>query len=354
MAAIIGIDSRIFVRDTIRKDRTPGHFESVLGVAVKVNNYDSFVNDYKTAITSALSDNGIEPNYLYYCTHDLRHYKEYYDIVSSFSKTIRDSIDKLHVFYTLFSPKRIEKVNVYGRYSRRTKLHLSHSTRTYSQLIKEHLVNCFPAICAWRLMEHFAPNPSSIIFHLDSYSGRISEAYEELEESTFHRRVYPSGDCTNPVISTADLFLGLLDKRLEKQKRPLIFENIRPALSEFGENVLAYPIMNKHLPKITPIDNIPIDVSPHIPHPVFWVMKTDPLLNAGVLKGSKAYRSLLDYAANQGGVVKLFEKAKDIRLFQNGDTGVYFDSKGKETIDSYKKMGKKLIPLSLDTLVPDE
>ena len=224
--------------------------------------------------------------------------------------------------------------------------------RTQKQLIKEHLVNTFPGICAWRLMEFFSS--ASVQFHIDFYEGHISEAQEELEKSPFEKFVFPSGDCINPVISTADILIGLLDKRLSEKKLFLLFENIRKALPEFGEKVLAYPILNKHFPKITPVDKIPIDNNKHMIRPIYWVFKGDNVINSKDLKHSGTYRNLLDYVSYKGGCVKIFDKNKDSLMMNQGDFGVYLNEMGKEQIKSYNKIGKKILLFNIDLMIPDD
>ena len=113
-----------------------------------------------------------------------------------------------------------------------------------------------------------------------------------------------------------------------------------------------YPILNQHLPKITPLDKTSIDVHSKIKHPVFWIFKNDPNIANELLTDSKAFRNLVDYAAIQGGVVKAFEKNRDTRCIKRGDYGVYFNESGKETVKSYAKLGKPLKPFKLDFMVP--
>lgn len=352
MVSIVGIDSRDFRRNSLKRDGSTGYFESVIGVAVKVKDYDLFSIQYQTAMKLAFSEVGLETNYQFYCVHDLSEFDELkkIKILEVFAKEISLYVEKIHVFYTLFSMKRLDKVQVFGRYSKKHKLKLSNSTMTYEELRSKHILQCFPAICAWKLVEYFSPG--TVQFHLDSYEGHICEAQEILENSKFIRYVYPSGDCANPVISTADLLLELLDKRLGIKNKYLVFDNIRPALPEFGENLLVKPIHNKHLPKITPLDKESINTLSSIKHPVFWVFKGDKLIDSATLKTSKPYRGLVDFAASAGGVVKLFDSNKDIEYWQKGDYGVYFNSLGKETIESYKKIGKEFKPFSLDTMIP--
>lgn len=350
MQSIIGIDSRIFLRDVIKRNGVTGHFESVLGVAVKVNDYDSFNKNYRAAIEKAFSENGVEIDYQYYCASDLSDITRKYDILDTFSREISKYVDRIHVFYTLFSKRRLEEVQVYGRMAKNKKIKLAASTRTYEKLISKHLVQCFPAICAWRLTQYL--HPKTVLFHLDSYGGHICEAQEELENDGYTRLVFPNGDCSNPVISTADLLLDLIDKRFEIQHKLLIFDNIRGVMPEFGNNLLVYPISNKHLSKITPLEKKPIDTISVIKHPVFWVFKGEELINSITMKTSKAFRNLVDYAASQYGVVKMFESGKDIEYVQEGDFGVYLNTKGKEIIDSYRKLGKKFKPFKLDNMVP--
>ena len=274
-----------------------------------------------------------------------------YEILDVFVKKISEHIEKIHVFYTLFSKKQIESVRVYGRLAERKQIKLAAPFRTYEQLISQHLIQCFPAICAWKLTQYLSSGTAA--FHLDSFEGHIFEAQEILEKSGFNISVYPGGDCSNPVISTADLLLDLLDKRLEDQGKSLLFDNIRPVLSEFGDNVLVYPILSKHLPFITPVDKVPIDTMTLIKHPVFWVFKGSEMIDSNIIKRSKSYRNLLDYASSCCGVVKMFGK-KDIEHFRDGDYGVYLNTMGKEIINSYIKAGKRFKPYKFDLMVESE
>ena len=43
MLDVIGIDSRRFIRKVIKKDGSEGSFESVLGIGIRVNNYDNYI-----------------------------------------------------------------------------------------------------------------------------------------------------------------------------------------------------------------------------------------------------------------------------------------------------------------------
>ncbi len=345
----IGFDSRMFTRNVIKKDKTEGFFESVLGAGIRADDIDDFDKHYSKAIEIALKDSGIEGDYKYYCTHDIPEAKREV-FLESFFKQIQCKIECAHIFYTLFSESQLRNIKVYGRKSKRLGLKFAKPTRTRIELLAEHISQCFPAICAWRICGFFSTHNTH--FHFDFYQGHICEAQEEIER--FNCTIYPNGDCANPLISTADLLLALLDTRLRRQNKFLLFENIRPTLPELGDRVKVYPILNQHLPKITPLDDIPINANRLIKHPVFWIFKNDPLITNEFIKGSKAYRNLVDFAAAQGGVVKMFDKKNDLTNLYDSDYGVYFDSSGRETIESYKKFGKPLKPMKIDIMVPQE
>lgn len=86
MPSIVGIDSRIFKRESIKSNGQPGHFESVLGVAVKVKDYASFDKHYQIAMQYAFSAVGRSTDYAYYCINDLRDFgdKDKYKIIEMF------------------------------------------------------------------------------------------------------------------------------------------------------------------------------------------------------------------------------------------------------------------------------
>jgi len=350
MPSIVGIDSRIFKRENIKRNGEQGHFESILGIAVKVRNYVEFDLDYQNALQLSFEENGKEINYTYYCTNDIKDYTEKDSIIQTFVENISDKIEKIHVFYTLFSEKHEKEVKVYGRLSRKEHIKLSEPTRTYEELRNNHLLNAFPSICAWKLSHYL--NPDTIEYHLDSHEGHINQAQEEIERKGYKRFVYTNGDCSNPVISTSDLLIDLLDSRLKDQNKFLLFDNIRPALSEFGDNVLVYPILNRHLPYITPLEPVPIDNWKVLKHPVFWVFKGESLIDSGTMKKSQLYRNLIDFAAGQYGIVKMFSK-KDIEYFKPGDYGVYLNIMGRQIIESYIKIGKKFKLFDMSVLIPN-
>ncbi|MFH0870769.1 MAG: hypothetical protein V1866_06980 [archaeon] len=351
MVSIVGIDSRSFIRNVRKKDGTAGHFESVIGIAIKVRDYVTFQKHYAEAITKSSSYlNGVK-DFQFYCFNDIKNCSTYYDFLESFFKEIIPDLEKAYVFYTLFSKNELAKVKVYGRLAKREKIKLSEPTRTYEKLLSSHFLHCFPPICAWRLTEYF--NPNTVEFHLDSYNGHIFEAQESLDQAPFKTYVYPGGDCVNPVISTADLLIEFLDKRLEKNSKFLLFENLRPSLPEFGDKLMAYPIFNKHLKHIVPLDKQRIITEKKIKHPVYWVFKGEEILDSGVIKRSESYRNLQDYVACKYGVVKMFDKT-DIEFFEEGDFGVPLTSRGKEQIEAYIQIGKKFRLFDFSIVVPSE
>lgn len=346
MLDIVGIDSRKFKRESPKDPKKT--FESVLGIAVRVIDYFKFDQEYKRIFQEIFYELKIKKEYSIYCYNDLKDLPECWKIIEKFSERISPLIHKVSVFYSMFSSKKIQNVKVYGRMAKERKIKLSSPTRTYKEFVTKHLTNVFPIICAWRMVKKFNSKPMQ--FHLDAFSGHTCEAYEELQKSNHKTIVYTSGDCLNSVISTADLLIALLDKRLKDKNKLLSFEAIRPLLNEFGEKVLAFPISNIHLSKITPLEKKPITIGESLLRPTFWVFKGDDLIDSGVLKRSKTYRNLLDIVSSKGGCVKLFSK-KDAEHMNDGDYGLYFDSEGERVIDNYSKIGKKLIKQKLDLYV---
>jgi hypothetical protein len=209
MQPVIGIDSRPFNRVIQKRDGTIGHFNSVVGIAVQVKDYEIFDREYREIVKKIFSSVGIEKKYSYFCFNDIKDEPLKWKLLDAFVKEISKHVNKVTVIYTLFSPKKIPRVKVYGRKAALQRIKMSEPTRSYLELIDQHLVNTFPGICAWRIMRYFDHGP--IQFHLDSYGGHISEAQEELDAGPIPRFVFTGGDCVNSVISTADLLIALLD-----------------------------------------------------------------------------------------------------------------------------------------------
>src|SRR5690606_18406117 len=101
-----------------------------------------------------------------------------------------------------------------------------------------------------------------------------------------------------------------------------------------------YSINNRDFKFITPLDNKAIDLESHLNHPVFWFFKGEEIINSATLKRSKEYRNLINYASNFNAIVKLFDKSNDIKYFKEGDYAIYLNSRAKEQILSYIKIGK--------------
>ena len=305
MLKVIGFDSREFKRDVIKKDGTQGKFRSALGIGIRVDNYESFDKIYQKKLKEIFDKRGLEKEFTYYCFNDLKNIDKSEEIIEDFILLMKDYVDKVHIFYTLFSKDRIPEVKVYGRYAQRENKKLAKPTRNYLELLDEHILNMFPTICAWKISHCI---PASFQFHLDSYSGHINESFEDLEKSPIKKVVFPSGDCINPVISFADLFLSFFDNRLSKNNLHLLFPNIRKAIPEYGEKILAYPILSKHLPKITPLDQVEVKIEDYFLRPIYWVFKGDVQVDSGKFKRSKVYRKLLDWIFLKGGLVKCLVK----------------------------------------------
>lgn len=349
MSSIIGIDARSFVRGRPSSSGDTGGFISAFGLGVKVRDYVSFDEHYKAAIAKAFRKIGKNADYAYYCTNDIKDWESKNEFLNEFITNIAQHIERLHCFYSLFSSKRTPEAHVYGRKARKDKIRLSKPSMSYTELTRTHLVEVFPSVCAWRLKDFFGKN--GVHFQIDYHSGHTFEAFEQLVEGSYNCVYYPGGDCVNPIISTADLLIELLDYRFEAANKQLLFENFRPLLPELGEKVLVYPIWNPHLRYIVPLESKPINVIDRVKHPVFWVFKQDSNVDSGLLKRSEGYRNLLDYAGSQGGIVKLFEKRKDADHLASGDFGVYFDSRGMETVETYNKIGIKLKPFKFDYML---
>lgn len=157
MLRVIGFDSREFKRDVIKKDGTEGKFRSALGAGIRVNDYEKFDDTYKKNLQSIFDKYGLNKEYNYYCFNDLKDFKLGHKIIEEFILSMVESIEKISIFYTLFSKERIPLVKVYGRYAKRKRKKLSKPTRNYSELLNEHIINMFPAICAWKISDCVPP-----------------------------------------------------------------------------------------------------------------------------------------------------------------------------------------------------
>lgn len=350
MFDVIGIDSRLFRRG---KNNSEYSFESVLGVAVRTRNYEEFDKKYSEAIEFALVNNGHKREYIYYCYNDLKNLKNKWKVLEDFFLKIKDYIFKLHIFFNLFSPKKIPEVKVYGRYARRKKIKLSKDTMTIKEFVSRYLINVFPGLCAWKMMPYLSAGKTQ--FHMDSFDGHISEAQEEFASSNFDKFVYTHGDCVNPVISCADLLIALIDYRLSKKKLHLYPDNIKTIFSDFEKERLAiFTFDNRSFRKITPIDKISIDNTKNFKRPIYWLFKGNlPLVDTGDITRSENFRKFLDFIASRGGCAKFYNNKTSRDLIDDNDKAIALNELGEEVIRTLNRTGKKLEKINFDLFLED-
>ena len=336
MESAIGIDSILVKKEWVHP--TTGEqksFKCVLGCGISTKNYSEFKDLYDNAIDATLKSCGIKKDKFIYCNYDFSKIFAQCGIPihQIFWRNIAPSIEAVNIFYTLF--KKDYTPLAFGRLERELKHKLSNEVLNFNELVEKHLNNYFPYICVWRIKDFLSKN--GITPMLDSFQGKITEAWEEISHIPIH--VYPSGDKCNPLISTADIALQLVELRLNRQKKFIQYGNFRSILPEMNNKVYEYSISGYHYRKIIPLHSKNIRVKDRYKHPIVFVFKDkNQFISSEALKNEPTMDTIFTFANMLDGCVKFFKSEEDTQLIQNGDYAVYFSDEGKRAIETFKKM----------------
>ncbi len=72
MLKVVGFDSRIFKRNSIKRDGGKGSFKSVVGFGIRVEDYELFDKKYQEILKKTMEEYGFDKKYNYYCVNDFK------------------------------------------------------------------------------------------------------------------------------------------------------------------------------------------------------------------------------------------------------------------------------------------
>lgn len=324
-------------------------FFGVLGIAVVVNDYQEFKQQYKTAIEKSFNENGYEQldlsKKLIYCSKDFREFTEGEDSLhESFMKQIKKSIYKINVIFSSFSTEKIPEVKILGR-TRHTKfVHPKVLTLKY-------LYNSFPHICIWKLKNYIKDVNAKIL--VDHFDGKRTHAWESIESDKLDINVFFKGDQCNYLISTADILLKCLQNRIEQTKSQYDYEGILNNLSDITiENLHIHNINARHYTYITPRDERNIPLRKYIKRPVYFIISPSSKdVDVDFFLSQPLGQKLILKVTTEEGCYKIFNSNQDKSILKDNDTLVYLDKEGERTANTISNAsGHTLNLLSLSSL----
>lgn len=338
---IVAIDAK----DFFRKSRLPGKvFKAPMGVAVRIDDYDSFASNYGVNITKLKSEFRIMSNLKIIKSFDIlrKMGPKGIDFIEKFVNSLMDEVDSITIYYTVVPSTKITQVNVYWE----DKGGLEQITPI--EFLGQ-LANYYPHICAWKYLED-NPDENDVVIYMDSFEGSLTPAWDVLE---WKKNIYVGSDSTNCAISFADLVAKLIDYRLERQHKKLYYKDILEVTSDLKSRV----VFVDQLEKIAPKSKTKINLNEKLLRPVVYILKegynkeiTQQRTEKDVIEGSPAMEKILNFAAELGTNVKFFDLSSDQATIKEDDYFVYLGENGKKFAELMVTLGHKIRTKSIAEL----
>lgn len=344
MTGYMGIDTH-YLKIKYTKNCQVKRFKSLVGIGVSTRDFQVFGKAYDNAIQKSLKSCDLKQNRDILCNFDfLKLFQECRKPIHQiFFNEIAPHIESINVFYTLFNPTI--KMRWMGYKEKELKHKLSKPYLEFDEILDK-VVNYFPAICVWRIKDFL--NENNISCHLDNFSLQPCDAWKEIKDMPL--KVFFSGDKCNPLISTADIVINLLQLRLAKARKFYQYGNFRSILPELNNKVFECSISHRHYNSISPLDNKLINLRDYMQHPIIYILNESEFIDSNELKSDSIMDKVYNLAYAKCGCVKIYDKKEDKRHIKDGDYIIYFTDKGKNFVEILKKMKKKINGLNIGDL----
>jgi len=308
----IGFDSKDFKRAKIDEGGKRITFYSPLGVGVKTND---LVELRKKTVekTSELSKSfGLGKTQAIHCSNSLVRrigHRKATPFFDQLLKGLEEFIDAIFFSYVILPPKDNPTVEVGGYRCPRVKMETMDFLRAIS--------SSFSYITAWSYCGRHREHDCSMF--IDSFSGKETTAWDDLKQYDF--RVFPRGDECNVIISLADIFAYLTEKKLWDSKQWLLPQPIEEIWGSYGFNVETRFLDDKVLSKIQWYSDEPIEIEPFLAHPIVFLDLSE--INMKRFIQFDLYCDLVTYAFRKEGSIQGFDINLDSKRVKDGDVYVY-------------------------------
>jgi len=344
MTKAIGVDSILINRR--RPGETVSYFKSLVGISVYTDDYEDFKDKYSKAIESALIRSGISRDRSIYCNYDLKTFHDTYNVAihEYFFDKIKKHISEIHISYTVINKDAV--MFAYGQREKELKHKLSKSDLDFDEILNK-LNPYFPLISVWTQGKTLTQSQNEIF--IDGVTVPKFEGFKRIQNLPLN--IFFSGDKCNPLISTADILLYLLDLRLRKYKLLYKPENFSKALPEIADKVRVHPIGTSVFKYISPLDNSPININSYLKHPmIFLFRENSPNVTAEALESTRGFQKIYDFAFKKDGSFKFYNKNEDKGRILDGDYLVYLDEKSKNDANVFKRINKNINVISFEEI----
>jgi hypothetical protein len=314
-------------------------FKANLGVVVTVADPEQFQEDYSLAIKKTCLKYKVKWNRPYCRAADLRFHSDSdqvtLSIIQDLVKEVGSEVKQVHIVYTMLFPSSVPKVYTYT-----AEPPIISETAVDFQ---DKLAHPYPYLCLWAYSK-VTPGLNRPLM-CDHFAGELTIAWEELEKQC-PPRVFFDGGNTNALVSLSDILLRLLDSRFGQLKLNDILnpDRLPQFLPEFSDRLQAFYLGQKFIRNIVPLRRQKIDLTPHIAHPILYIVKEPTSVQTSdFISRTAIMDDIYTVAAKLGGCVHFFEQrdSNDQRLISPGDFFLWTGEHGKRFIESLPSLRYK-------------
>jgi hypothetical protein len=302
-------------------------FKFLLGASVTVKDKKQFKETYIESLQKSISTAGFEPK------------TNVYDSMLLVSETGYKITEIIPRLLTLLC-NDIEKICLYcAYYIHPMSVYAESQPSTLLPIDFLHLIdNSFPHICAAKYVREYGNEEN---LELDHFQLGKTPAWEYLESSKCNTKLYFSGDICNPIISTADLIIRLIEERMRGRVDEISLRKaLLPGCEIISEKIIYYNLGGNTEEKryATPRLRLQANLNKYITHPIFFTLGKWP----EEFMTTPTFIKIQEMALNNDGCIKKYEP-KDQNLWDvKKDKIIILDEEEKEKITKLKTFGRRI------------
>lgn len=309
-------------------------FKAMIGASVTTHNEDRFWANYDRLLEEILTRRGVSrKKSVYKAAHLTKQFlHETYDVIIEILNGLADDISRIDIYSAYYNQPY---VSCFGE---------AQGQRLLPVDFVEKNQEAFPHVCAWKYLMQYHYEPD-IRLQLDNFSGKLTPAWRVLDGANINLNVFFSGCECNPLISTADIVLRLIEK--------FQYGNVdgRTLLAPLEENL---PSLGRKLRfnnlggsgedrrNTAPVLNIDINTWRRIKRPIYYILWKDSGNKAlkSAFEWGQFYNSVMRKVIETKGCVKFYSEENDFLNWNpQTDFVVPVTKEDEQLLDSIKDLG---------------
>ena len=326
---IVAFDSGDFSRRKKADGKKEIVFFTPLGIGVSINekSEEKFKSAYLTACKKLAGEFKVPTKRVIYSHASLWKeigHRKAVPFCDSVIKELQKLIDLVFVSYVVLPPDEVKSVQVGGYGCPIEEIPTMTFLRNLSPM--------FSYITAWSYTGRHMKEDHAYLLH--NFSSKLTMAWQDLTDH-IAPRIFPKGDECNPLISVADMFAYLTDKKLWDAKLWLEPNNIANVWADYDFEVEVRFLDENVLSKYRWFSQEQIDTANYLVRPMVFL----DIEGISISKVTGApYVSAAAYAFLKGGGFQGFDEGIDAGKIRDGDVYAYAGEKAKERAFAFKDM----------------